>query len=166
MRFRIFTIVDSTGLFQSDDVSRTAWSQVSQRRCRSSKGHRFLSGASTPVNAILGGWQVNCIYTFSTGTPIAISQAVNQIGLGNPSQRPNETGNPDSLATSEAQRITGWFNTAAFTLAAPYTYGTTPRTLPNIRQPGIDNADASIFKSFRPIERAPSSRFVSRYSTR
>ncbi|HTB12417.1 MAG TPA: TonB-dependent receptor [Bryobacteraceae bacterium] len=118
------------------------------------KGQRFLNGASTPVNAILGGWQVNCIYTFSTGTPIAISQAVNQIGLGNPSQRPNETGNPDSLATSEAQRITGWFNTAAFTLAAPYTYGTTPRTLPNIRQPGIDNADASIFKSFRPIERA------------
>jgi hypothetical protein len=119
------------------------------------KGHYFLSNANRPVNAILGGWQANAIYTLSSGVPVAVSQSVNQIGLGNPAQRPDETGQSlDTPATSLGKKITEWLNTAAFSLAPPYTYGTVPRTLPNIRQPGIDDLDFSLFKSFRPVERA------------
>jgi hypothetical protein len=40
------------------------------------------------LNWILGGWQFNGIVQFQSGVPILITQGANNVGLFNPSQRP------------------------------------------------------------------------------
>jgi hypothetical protein len=40
-----------------------------------------------------------------------------------------------------------------FSQPAPFTFGNTGRTLPDVRAPSGENIDLSVFKSFRPIER-------------
>jgi hypothetical protein len=50
-----------------------------------------------------------------------------------------------------SQLINAWFNASAFTLAAPGTFGNSPRNL--IRSPGFFNLDWSLAKSFRISER-------------
>jgi hypothetical protein len=49
--------------------------------------------------------------------------------------------------------LTQWFNTAAFTAPAPYTYGNVGRTLPDIAGDGLFNLDFSLFKNFTVHER-------------
>jgi hypothetical protein len=47
-----------------------------------------------------------------------------------------------------------WFNTAAYSVPAPFTYGNASRTIPNVMSDGIKNLDFSLFKDFRVTERA------------
>ena len=46
-----------------------------------------------------------------------------------------------------------WFNTSDFTVAAPNTFGNVGPTLPDVRAPGVNNFDLSLFKSFHPLEK-------------
>jgi hypothetical protein len=46
-----------------------------------------------------------------------------------------------------------WFNTAAFSAAAPFTYGNAPVSIPNVHAPPFNNIDFSIFKDFPLTER-------------
>jgi hypothetical protein len=114
-------------------------------------GKPFLSSLPRFANAILGGWQANAIVTVQDGLPVLMTQAVNQTGIGNSSQRPNVSGEDPNLAS---RSINEWFNTSVFSVAPAYTFGNAPRTLPNVRQPGLDTADLSLFKSFSIRERA------------
>lgn len=50
--------------------------------------------------------------------------------------------------------IDQWFNTSVFSVAPAFTFGNGPRTLPNVRQPGLTTLDLSLFKSFSVTERA------------
>src|SRR5207253_10402384 len=50
-----------------------------------------------------------------------------------------------------ARLISAWFNTGAFALAAPGTFGNSPRNL--LRGPGVFNLDWSLAKTFRITER-------------
>ena len=61
------------------------------------------------------------------------------------------SGQDPNLAT---RNINEWFNTSVFSLAPAYTFGNAPRTLPNVRQSGLNTADLSLFKSFKIHERA------------
>jgi hypothetical protein len=114
-------------------------------------GKPFLSSLPTFANAILGGWQANAIVTMQDGLPVLMSQAVNQTGIGNSSQRPNVNGQDPNLSN---RSISEWFDTSVFSVAPAYTFGNAPRTLPNVRQPGLNTADLSVFKSFHIKERA------------
>jgi len=67
------------------------------------------------------------------------------------SQRPDLNGQPVSLGS--AQSVNKWFNTAAFSAAAPYTFGNLGRTLTGVRASSAHNVDLSLFKSFKPRER-------------
>ena len=42
--------------------------------------------------------------------------------------------------------IDRWFNTGAFAQPAPFTFGNVPRTMPNLRAPGLNNWDLGIQK--------------------
>jgi hypothetical protein len=115
------------------------------------KGKQFGGGASTLANLFIGGWQFNGILTFQTGVPIPMSQSVNQSGLFSAAQRPDQSQKDASLGNKSVAK---WFNTAIFSTAPAYTFGNSPRTLPNVREPGLKTADLSFFKSFPIRERA------------
>jgi hypothetical protein len=95
----------------------------------------------------LGGWQVNGIITLQAGLPIPVFMPTNIFGADRPNVVP---GVSDKAAT---QTLTQWFNTAAFTAPAPYTYGNVARTLPDISGDGLFNLDFSLFKNFTVRER-------------
>jgi hypothetical protein len=50
-------------------------------------------------------------------------------------------------------RLGQYFDTSAFAIPAAFTYGNAPPTNPDIRSPGINNFDLSLFKSFRILEK-------------
>jgi hypothetical protein len=54
---------------------------------------------------------------------------------------------------STDSRINQWFDTSVFSQPAAYTFGTAGRTLPDVRVPGLNTTDLSIFKTFRLLER-------------
>jgi len=117
------------------------------------RGKDFGKNWSRPVDALLGGWQVNGIYTYTTGFPISVTAANNCTGCGIQTLRPNNDGQSAALSGSVSERLNGYFNTAVFSQPAAFTFGSVGRTLPDVRNPSAHNIDFSLFKSFRPVER-------------
>jgi hypothetical protein len=96
--------------------------------------------------ALLGGWQLNGIYTYESGGPLVIRGANNFTGIN----RPNLVGDPN-LPDSE-RSAARWFNTAAFANPPSWTIGNVPRTMPNLRGPAYNNLDMSVFRNIRITE--------------
>ncbi len=104
------------------------------------KGKAFLSDANAVVDAFLGGWQINAIYTGRTGLPVNV--VVNSVA--GTSLRPNLIGDPNV----DNPTLSNYFNTAAFTKtgvtdAKP---GNAGRNI--LRGPAYSNLDFSTFKTF------------------
>ena len=107
------------------------------------KSRRFLSGASGLTNALAGGWQVQGVYTWQTGFPIAFGDVFYNGG--------------DIAIPAEQRTVARWFNTAAFTslLTDPVANNSTPvnhlRTLPTrfteVRRDSINSLDLSVIKN-------------------
>lgn len=112
------------------------------------KGKVFGGGMNRAVNAVVGGWSVDGLLTFSKGYPIATALQGGVLWDG--TQRPNLIGDPSTSGPIES-RLNNYFNTAAFSRPAPDTYGTAPRNL-NYRTPGVKNADVSILKNIAITE--------------
>jgi hypothetical protein len=100
------------------------------------------------VDAILGGWKTNGIWSFSNGFPIQLMLS----GGGTPlptygAQRPNLAG---TLRRNEgADFLDNYFaNPEVVQEPAHYAIGNAPRTLGSVRTPGISNANLSLLKSF------------------
>ncbi len=106
------------------------------------KGKALGGNINRKANAVLGGWEVNGLMTFSRGYPIIPALQGGTLWEG--TQRPNLIGDPSKPGSVES-KINGYFNTAAFSRPAADTFGTAPRTL-NYRTPGIKNADLSLLK--------------------
>lgn len=100
-------------------------------------------------NRILGGWTVNTIVFFSSGTPI---NAPNGTGDPNFNQRPDLICDPANGAPHTPAQ---WLNYTCFSQpASPYLPGTAPAFLTHVRTDGGHNLDASIFKNISVTERA------------
>jgi hypothetical protein len=109
------------------------------------KGKKFASNAPRGVNLLISGWQTNGIITWQTGTPVVLSKAQNsQSALFAFDQRPDNNGHSAAVSDPTIDR---WFNPNVFSQPAPYTFGTTARTLPDVRNPGVVSADLSFFKN-------------------
>ncbi len=104
------------------------------------------------LNAVAGGWQINGNTTFQSGPPLQISGG-NASGSFAGTQRPNWNGQNPSLSGSVTSRLSQYFNTADFSFNAPFTFGNAPRLMPDLRGPGTDNFDISLFKNFQVLER-------------
>lgn len=102
------------------------------------------------VDAALGGWQVNGIFTLNSGLPIQINNPTNTSFSFGGGQRPDSTGQNAEL---ENPTIGRWFDTSAFTIAQNFTFGTMGRVHPRLKTDRVENLDFSIFKSFRFTER-------------
>ena len=106
------------------------------------RGKKFGNGMNAVANGILGGWQVTGVTTFKSGFPLAIGADNNNTNSFGGSQRPNLIGNPHVSKPT----IQEWFNPAAFSQPAPFTFGNVPRTMPNLRCEGENNWDLAVQK--------------------
>src|ERR1043166_249230 len=62
------------------------------------KGHMFLASMPPVAEAVLGGWQVNGIYSFRTGLPSSASLASNLVAS---TVNTGGQSRPDQIASSE-----------------------------------------------------------------
>jgi hypothetical protein len=117
------------------------------------RGRALGKGMNRLLDAALGGWQINGITTFQTGTPLLLT-AANNANAFNDGLRPNNNGTSALLGGSIIDRVNShqYFNTSVFSQPAAFTFGNTSRTLPDVRSPGIRNLDLSMFKNFKPME--------------
>jgi hypothetical protein len=116
------------------------------------RGHWLAGNANKLLNAVIGKWQVNGILTLAVGLPLYNWSQSTSTGYSfGGTQRPDYNGAPVSLGS--AQSINKWFNTAALSAAAPFTFGNLGRTMTAVRADGAREIDFSLFKSFKPVER-------------
>jgi len=108
-------------------------------------GQKFLSKGI--ASYILGNWQTSGILTFQTGTPISVTGACTFSGTQGYGCYANRSKDPNLSNPSMSQ----WFDTTAFTSAAPYTFGTGSRTEPNLRNPGTIGWD-TVMSRWQPIK--------------
>ncbi len=116
------------------------------------RGRQFGAGMNRIVDAFLGGWQMNGIVTFQGGDPLALT-TTNSSNAGGNVLRPNNNGQSAKLNGDVESRLAKYFNTSVFSQPAPFTFGNTGRTLPDVRGPGLKNIDFSLFKNFAIVER-------------
>jgi hypothetical protein len=116
------------------------------------RGQQIGNHWSRPVNALLGGWQINGITYQQKGFPLSPTTQDTSNSGGN-ILRPNLTGINPVVSGSVRSRLKGYLNPAAFSQPTPFTFGDAPRTLTNVRAPGNHDVDFSAFKSFQPTER-------------
>ena len=111
------------------------------------RGKKFGGDWNPAANRLFGGWQFNGIVTFQSGLPLIITQSANNVGLFNPTQRPTWNGNDANLGGSRNSKIGKWFDTSAFSRTPAFTFGNTPRVMPNLRADGTKSFDLSLFKN-------------------
>ncbi len=117
------------------------------------KGKTYGSSWSAPVNAILGGWQVNVIEKITSGFPVFIVSSNNNSGVNFTNNttnfvRPNQVGNLFGPGTHTPQQ---WFSASAFVDPPPGQLGTANRA--PLYGPGFANTDFSLNKRFPIRER-------------
>ncbi len=94
-------------------------------------------------NAVIGGWQVNGIYTWQRGFPLTITAAdVGGLNDTSGTNRANLVGDPNGADRT----VTRWFNTAAYAQPAAGVLGDLGRNTE--RGPGVNNLDFALFKNF------------------
>jgi hypothetical protein len=111
------------------------------------RSRRFASGASTFVNALIGGWQFNGITTLQSGTPLSIT-ANNTAGIFGQRTQPNNNGNDPRLSGPVNERLTRYFDTTVYSQPPAFTFGNEPIFSPILRAHGVQNFDLSLFKNF------------------
>jgi hypothetical protein len=102
------------------------------------------------LDGVIGGWELSSIITAQSRTPLAITQAENNLWQGD--QRPNLVGDP-SMPGSPHDKLNSYFNAKAFQEVGPDQLGSTARTLANYRGPGINSWDATLAKNFNMAEK-------------
>ena len=103
--------------------------------------------------ALLGGWQLNTLFSFFTGTPFTVYSGNDSSGTSEFSDRAQVIANPFS-GVPPSDRATStlyWFNPAAFTLPTPGTYGDLGRN--TFYGPPTHQIDFSVFKNISITER-------------
>jgi hypothetical protein len=112
------------------------------------KGKRYAS--SGPAAWIFGGWQLNGILRFVTGTPFSI------VADAGPCNCPGNGNFADVLRATSRLGGVGpgqlFFDTSAFAAPSANRFGTAGRNI--VRGPGFGNYDFSVFRMFPIRERA------------
>jgi hypothetical protein len=108
-------------------------------------GQAYLSNLKGLPQAILGGWQVNGIFTAQTGYPLGMSMSSSQSGtaFGN---------RPDRICDGELENptIARWFDTSCFVAPPVGVLGNAART--TLFGPGRWNLDMALSKRFNRVQ--------------
>jgi hypothetical protein len=79
------------------------------------------------VRTFAEGWKITGLGSFQSGAPFTVILPIDNANIGaGPAQRPNLIGNPNGAAPHTAQE---WFNTSAFQMPAPFTFGNAGRNV-------------------------------------
>lgn len=113
------------------------------------RGRKYLSSANPLVSALLSGWSIAGINTFSSGRRVDLSVRGNPSNTGQP-DRPNAL--RDARLSKDERRLGRWFDTSAFQANAPFTFGNAPRNA--VEGPGQVNFDFAVYRLFRITESA------------
>jgi hypothetical protein len=106
-------------------------------------GKKFLNSHGV-MDRIVGGWQAAGIIRWTTGTPVVLASVGDPSNLGTLGMRPDWNG---QSAKPSSQKLSNWFNASVFSKPAQFTLSNGPRTIPNVRVPGLSNSDLSFFKN-------------------
>jgi hypothetical protein len=105
----------------------------------------FFEGAGGVTEAVLGGWRTNAIFIAQSGAPFTVNLSVDRANIGaGPAQRPDQLRNPNLPRGERAPEH--WFDTPAFALQAPFTFGNAPRN--SVIGPGFANVDFVLAKTW------------------
>ncbi len=109
--------------------------------------HPALRGQPALVRHLLGGWQSNFIFVAESGPPMTVFSGLDNALSGVGGQWADYDGRDWRLSGSRSrgEKIARWFDTSAFTVNAPGTFGTGRRN--QLRGPGVWNVDYSAFKN-------------------
>jgi hypothetical protein len=109
------------------------------------RGKRWLASGSTAVDKIVGGWQLQGIYTAQSGPPLNFGNVLYY-------------GDIKDIALPAGERTPErWFNTDGFERVPAnqlsFNYRTFPSRLNNVRGDGVNNWDLSLLKNTRVNDR-------------
>jgi hypothetical protein len=116
------------------------------------KGRRFLSNADGFLNALVGGWQIQGVYTYQTGFPVQFGNPATGTSFAPTASDLFYNGGPIQIDDRTTDR---WFNTDAFTSiltgsatnATPVNHlRTVPMRFEDVRRDSINNIDLSLIK--------------------
>jgi hypothetical protein len=94
-----------------------------------------------------GGWQISGIITAQTGQPFSVLTGADQSSTGLGDDRADVSGDPNAGPHTVAK----FFNTSAFTLNAPLTFGNSGRNI--VTGPGFTGVDFALMKNTVITER-------------
>jgi hypothetical protein len=99
---------------------------------------------------LAGGWQLNGITTFQSGSRLTIDQGCDRLNSDVFDSHPDLLGNPNNGPKTPSE----WFNTSVFHTycpgpSGPFNYGTSGRN--PVVGPGINTWDFAIYRTF-PIK--------------
>jgi hypothetical protein len=97
--------------------------------------------------ALLGRWQINALYTGYTGTPFSVTASGTSLNAPGNSQTADQI-KPDVAIFGQRAL---WFDTTAYKPVTEVRFGTSGRY--QIRGPGMNNLDLSVYRSFGLTER-------------
>jgi len=114
----------------------------------------FWQESKNWYQSVLGNWQLNGIYSASTGTPFTVYDSSDPSLQGDSPEisgfvgdRPNLVGNPNNGPKTASE----WFNTPAFQrVTEPGTFGSAGRNI--VQAAGISELDFGVSKNFRLAE--------------
>jgi hypothetical protein len=96
-------------------------------------------------DAMLGGWRLNTVVSLQSGSPFTVNLGVDRVNIGaGPAQRPDQIGDPKLPGGDRTPDR--WFDTGAFALPDPFTFGTAPRN--SVLGPGFANFDLAMAKTW------------------
>jgi hypothetical protein len=105
----------------------------------------FFNGAGGVAEALLGGWRANAIFIAQSGAPFTVNLSVDRANIGaGPAQRPDQLRDPN--LPGDERTPERWFDTSAFALQAPFTFGSAPRN--SVIGPGYANVDFALAKTW------------------
>jgi hypothetical protein len=97
------------------------------------------------IRSVFGEWRLNGVFLAQSGAPFTVNLGVDQANIGaGPAQRPNQIRNPNLSARQRSPER--WFDTSAFAMPAPFTFGTAPRN--SVIGPGFSSTDVSLARSW------------------
>ena len=113
-----------------------------------------MARGSKALDYVIGNWQFNGLFFISSGQPFNVGSSGDIANTGNITERANRLQGVATTADKGSPGSEGyainWLNTAAFTPATTYTYGTEGRN--DLRMDYPRNFDLSLFRSFPVTE--------------
>jgi hypothetical protein len=105
---------------------------------------------SGPADWVLGGWQINGIFSAMSGTPFTVGTAGTSLNSQGNTQTADQVV-PEVEILGGVGRGQSYFDPYAFMPVTAVRFGNTGRNI--LRGPGVVNVDASLFRNFNLTER-------------